>query len=41
MAVLADHMDLLAPAVYRKLVLEGGLDIRYQGARRRLNAMLG
>jgi len=41
MAVLADHVDLLAPIAYRKLALEGGLDFRYQRARRRLDAMLG
>ena len=41
MAVFADHIDLLAPTAYRKLVLEGGLDIRYRRARRRLNAMVG
>ena len=41
MAVFADHIDLLAPTAYRKMVLEGGLDIRYRRARRRLNAMVG
>lgn len=39
LALRADQVDLEAPAVYRSLVLDGGLDFRYAGARRRLDAM--
>ncbi len=38
-ALRADHIDLAAPPAYRQLVLEGGLDMGYAGARRRLDAM--
>ena len=36
----ADHIDLAAPLDYLSLVLEGGLDLRYMLARRRLNRMV-
>ncbi len=39
LAVRADAIDLDAPASYRTLVAEGGLDERYQGARLRLDRM--
>jgi peptidoglycan/xylan/chitin deacetylase (PgdA/CDA1 family) len=36
LALLADQVDLEAPPAYQRLVLEGGLDLRYGTARRRL-----
>ena len=36
----ADHVDLEAPAAYRALAVDGGLDFRYARARRRLDAMV-
>ena len=36
--LLADHIDLGAPLAYQRLVLEGGLDLRYLGTRWRLNS---
>lgn len=36
LAVLADHVDLAAPWAWQRLVVEGGLDGRYDPARRRL-----
>ncbi len=39
LCVRADHVDLAAPEGYVRLVLEGGLDAVYGGARARLDAM--
>jgi peptidoglycan/xylan/chitin deacetylase (PgdA/CDA1 family) len=39
LALLADHVDLAAPLTYQRLAFEGGLDRRYAGARRRLQAL--
>lgn len=41
LAIRADQIDLDAPFTYQRLVLEGGLDGRYRGARRTLDAMAG
>ncbi len=40
LALRADHVELEAPERYRAMVLDGGLDFRYRGARRRLDAMV-
>ncbi|OHC75692.1 MAG: hypothetical protein A3G18_03270 [Rhodospirillales bacterium RIFCSPLOWO2_12_FULL_58_28] len=39
-ALRADHVEMTAPAAYRKLIVEGGLQFRYAGARRRLDEMV-
>ncbi len=39
LAVRADHVDLDATDDYRRFAAEGGLDLRYRDARRRLDAM--
>ena len=39
LAILADNMDLSASRPWQKLVLEGGLDFRYRGARQRLDML--
>ncbi len=39
LAVLADHVDLSASRTWQKLVLEGGLDIRYRSQRLRLDTL--
>jgi len=39
LALRADHIDLDAPAAYRCLTIEGGLDFRYADARRKLDRM--
>ena len=39
LALLADHVDLLAPPAYQRLTAEGALDIAYLGRRRRYLAM--
>lgn len=38
LGLLADHIDLAAPMDYQRLVLEGGLDLRYIGKRWQLNS---
>jgi peptidoglycan/xylan/chitin deacetylase (PgdA/CDA1 family) len=38
LGLLADHIDLDAPMAYQRLVLEGGLDLRYIAKRWRLNS---
>lgn len=39
LALLADHIDLYAGAAWQRLAVAGGLDRRYEAARRRLAAM--
>ena len=39
LALRGDHIDLTAPPTWRQLTLEGGLDGRYQAARRRLDEL--
>lgn len=39
LTIFSDHVDLSAPVPWQKLVLAGGLDVRYAGVRERLNRM--
>ena len=41
LALRADHVGLSHPGSFQRLVAEGGLDMRYADARRRLDAMAG
>ncbi len=41
LALWADHLDLMAPWAYQRLILEGGLDRLYQGPRDVLSRLTG